>query len=197
MNKPLACMITAASILLGACASSPPVRFYSLEPLPGTQPEVEKPYAMGVGPIQFPEYLRRPQIVTRTVGTELQLADFDRWSEPLAGAFQRVFTFNLDQLLTDWTIVEFPYGNLWDPQYRMQARVSRFDTDEVGKAVLNVQWGVVNLESEGMLVRIRRDQYTAQASDPDDYDSRVKALNATVEDFSRTAAQAIAEAMAR
>lgn len=195
MNRLLACMIIVAGVLISGCASSPPVRYYSLEPLPGTQPDVQKPYSLGLGPIQFPEYLRRPQIVSRTTGAELELAEFDRWSEPLAGAFQRVLTLNLDQLLTEWAVVEFPYGNLWDPAYRLQGRVSQFETDESGRAVLNVQWGVVNIETTDMLVRLRRDMYTAQAADPGDYDGVVQALNQTVEEFSRTVAQAISDEM--
>ena len=195
MTRILSCFVVVFGLLAGACGSSPPVRYYSLDPLPGTKPDVAKPYSMGLGPIVFPEYLRRPQIVTRTVGAEIKFADFDRWSGPLAGSFQRILVQNLDQLLDEWTVVEFPYGTLWDPQFRFQGRVTRFDTDETGLAVLNVQWGVRDLETEQMLVRIRRDEYTAQAADPGDYDSIVRALNATVEDFSRTAAVAISEQM--
>ena len=181
------------SLLAGGCASSPPVRHYHLEPLPGAQTDLQRDYSIGVGPIRFPEYLSRPQIVTRTAGSALKIAEFDRWSEPVAGAFLDVLAINLDQLLQDAVVIQFPYGPLMQPEYRMLGRVSRFDTDTTGVAVLNIQWGVIHAEGGEMVVRVRRDEYRAQANDPGDYDSLVSALNATIEAFSKTAAQEIAK----
>ena len=191
MTRLSATALITASLLLSACASSPPVRYYNLEALPGTQIEKQHDYSIGVGPVEFPEHLRRPQIVTRTAGSELKFAEFDRWSEPVAGAFLSVLAINLDQLLQDAIVIQFPYGPLLQLEYRMLARVSRFDTDETGEAVLSVQWGVIDTKGE-LLVQVRRDEFRAQAEDTDDYESIVSALNATVEEFSRTAAQEIA-----
>ncbi len=191
MARLSATIVVATSLLVGACASSPPIRFYNLESLPGPQAEKKRVYSIGVGPIEFPETLRRPQIVTRTAGSELKFAEFDRWSEPVAGAFLSVLVINLDQLLQGATVIQFPYDPLLQPDYRMLGRVSRFDTDKTGEAVLNVQWRVIDADGK-VLVQVRRDEYRAQVDNPENYDSIVSALNATVEAFSRTAAQEIA-----
>jgi len=80
----LICSLT----VLGGCASTEPSRFYILHSLSGSEAETqiaaaENGVAIGIGPIELPEYLDRPQIVTRLSKNELQLAEFDQWVEPL------------------------------------------------------------------------------------------------------------------
>src|SRR5262249_12243948 len=38
---------------------------------------------VGLGPVQIPEYLRQPELLTRTSPTELTRSYAERWSEPL------------------------------------------------------------------------------------------------------------------
>ena len=58
-------------LVSGGCASTKPSKFYTLSPLTiserATKPEpAGHGVALGVGPIELPEHLDRPQIVTRT-----------------------------------------------------------------------------------------------------------------------------------
>jgi uncharacterized lipoprotein YmbA len=150
---------------------------------------------VGLGPILLPEYLKRPQIVTRTQSAELKLAEFDRWAEPLENAFLRTIVTNVDALLESAVVVSFAYGNPRRLDLRVFGRITRFDVDESGVAVLKVQWGVRTPEGE-TVVPVRRSMYTVQATDREDYDSLVTALNETVEAFSRELADSLRAAMA-
>ena len=92
-------MALVASLLgLGACASTPS-RFYILntltasETIPATA--AARGPVIGVGPITFPKYLDRPQIVTRASRHQLTLGEFDRWAEPLQDNVSRVLAENL------------------------------------------------------------------------------------------------------
>ena len=50
---------------------------------------------IGIRPIDFPKYLDRQQIVSRTNGHRLKLAEFDRWAEPLGWSFARALAENV------------------------------------------------------------------------------------------------------
>jgi uncharacterized lipoprotein YmbA len=72
----------------GGCASTKPARFYTLSPLDGTGERsgtvpAEQRIAVAVGPIAIPDYLDRPQILTRSGPRELELSEFERWAGSL------------------------------------------------------------------------------------------------------------------
>ena len=55
-------------MLLVGCAGNAPSRYYVLSPLTGESKVTseESCVSVGIGPIKLPEYVNRPQIVTRT-----------------------------------------------------------------------------------------------------------------------------------
>jgi uncharacterized lipoprotein YmbA len=74
-------------------------------------------------------------------------------------------------------------------------RVLRFDVDDSGTAVLQVQWGAGKKNNQ--LIGARSATYTAKATNPEDYDSVVLALNETVSSFSREIASLLTAAIAQ
>jgi len=65
---------------LSACSSTQPTDFYHFnESVDSALTGVEKGYVIGVGPIQLPEYLNRPQIVTRQSDYHMNISEFNRW----------------------------------------------------------------------------------------------------------------------
>jgi uncharacterized lipoprotein YmbA len=180
-------LIPVIASLAASCASSPPVRYYGLEPIASAADSGSDNVHIGLGPIAFPEYLRRPQIVTRSAGAELKVAEFDRWAEPVEDAFLRTVVTDVDALLDSAVVVAFPYSMSFRIDYRILGRVMRFDVDETGTAVLNVQWAAATPDGQEIL-GVRRSTYTARAASRDSYDSIVTALNETVEAFSRDVA---------
>src|ERR1700719_1481390 len=89
-----ACMVSAACSPLAPQADHS--KFFILSPIPdGTAPAATSMSAtqsltIGIGPIDFPDYLRRLQVVTRTSENELDLSAEKRWGEPLDRNFARV-----------------------------------------------------------------------------------------------------------
>ena len=54
------------SLLLSACGSSPPVHYFSLNPIDSEfQPGADDAMLLGLGPLRLPDYLNRSQMVTR------------------------------------------------------------------------------------------------------------------------------------
>ena len=66
------------SVLSLGCSSAPST-FYVLMPEQEATQIQSARIKVVIGPIEFPAYLERPHIVTRSSGTELRLAEYHRW----------------------------------------------------------------------------------------------------------------------
>jgi uncharacterized protein len=144
----LAVVALMASLLgLGACTSTPS-RFYILntiaasETIPATA--AERGPVIGVGPITFPKYLERPQIVTRASRHQLTLGEFDRWAEPLQENFSRVLVENLALLIPTEYILLNPWPGSAAPDYQVSVEVRQFDDWLGGESTLLARWSLLD-----------------------------------------------------
>src|SRR5262249_52028624 len=93
--KRVAAVLLAA--LAGGCASSPPIRFYTLTPIaPESRPTAPPEGArVRLNRVTVPGELDRVQIVKRIDATRLQIDDQSRWAAPLDDMIRRVLTADL------------------------------------------------------------------------------------------------------
>jgi uncharacterized lipoprotein YmbA len=188
-NRPAAAVVLA--LLIGGCGSSPPVHYYDLEALEtGYVASAEPSLRVGVGPLRTPEYLDRSQIVTRGADSRVVVDDFNRWVEPLSHSIYRVLSENLDSLIEEAVVVAFPYTHIADLDYQLVGRISRFDADAEGLAVLQVQWSVISSRDE-LIVQPRRARYEVQAARAGDYPALTRAMSELLQLFSRDVAQTL------
>ncbi len=91
----MAAVLTAA--LAGGCASSPPMRFYTLTPIaPESQPTAPADSVrIRLSRVTVPGELDRIQIVKRIDATRLNIDDQNRWAAPLDEMVRRVLTADL------------------------------------------------------------------------------------------------------
>ena len=175
------------SLLLTACGSSSPVRYFSLSStvVSGAQNPAEA-VVLGLGPMRMAKYLDRSQLVTRGAGAEIQVDEFNRWAEPLSVAFLRVVATDVDNMLDGVTVLVFPWESVTRAQvnYRLLGEVSRFDADDSGSVVLETQWGIVAMDSDEWLLRPRRTRYEAQTGAPGDPAAIASAMNEALARFS-------------
>jgi uncharacterized lipoprotein YmbA len=190
-------ILGAAILLVSGCAGameSPPSRFYMLSAVQETSAAetVTKDFSdvrIGLGSINFPAYLDRQQIVSRISPSEVRLAEFDRWAEPLIGNFTEVFKENLAVLLHTEFIIMHPWTRTANIEFRIVIDVSRFDAQLGADAALIARWAIFR-ESDGELLLIQKSVLTAP-TDSSDIKAMVKALSRTLADFSREVAVAI------
>jgi hypothetical protein len=64
--------------------------------------------SLGIGPIRFPGYLDRQEMVTRTAPNRIDLSENDRWAEPLEANFARTLSQNLSSLLQTERLMFYP-----------------------------------------------------------------------------------------
>ena len=143
--------VCALGLLLVGCSSSPPNNFYLLSahdvPLPtGTIP------AVGVGPIEIPEYLNRANMVYNRAGNTLQVAGVDLWAEPLDDGIQRVLVLNLASLLNTQAVSNFPWDPQRAPDYGVKVNLLQLEANEQ-QAMLTAEWLVYRPSNGAAVVR--------------------------------------------
>ena len=111
-------------------------------PSPVTAANSSRPLAIGLGPIDFPDYLKRSQVVTRTSANELDLSPIDRWGEPLDENFRRVLSEDLAQMLGAQNIEDYPWSRKLDINYQIVVSVQRFETNADGQSQLIARWRI-------------------------------------------------------
>ena len=175
----LACLISLA--LAGCFGTSRPSRFYTLEPLqvrdgPGaTAPEV----TLAVGPVELPDYVDRPQIVTRSGNNELVIAEFERWGGSLEKQISGSLVATLRDRLASRQIAVVPWRSTVlssGAPDRVTVSVSRFDGVPGHSVVLQARW---ELRTQGggkeQLLNVKEASVTEQIDGPE-YEALVAAM---------------------
>ncbi len=133
-------------VLLAGCATSRDTRFYVLTPLPAAERpggvSATRPPAIGLRPVELPEYLDRPQIVTRAGENALQLAEFDRWGAPLQENLTRVLAENISALVPADRVAVFPWMKETPIEYEITVEVARLDGALGASCSLVAHWAI-------------------------------------------------------
>ena len=131
---------------LPACSLAPkadPSQFFVLTSASATQASVgdrDLDLAIGLGPVSVPEYLRRPQMVTRVGPNQISYAEYERWAEPLDNSLVQVLGENLSSVLGGADIALHPWFSTTQLDFVVQIEVQRFERDASGAAQLACVW---------------------------------------------------------
>ena len=142
-------------MLLANCAATPDTHFYAISS--GlTDQRVQTPttdeMGLRVGPFEFPAYLQRPNIVTRSAGDRIDVSEFHRWAGSLEDDFYHALGSNLGVLLNTSRISVFPAEMRFEPDYYLSGEVVRFDGDLGGSLTLEVRWMINRTNTQDALV---------------------------------------------
>ena len=160
----LACCL-ALLFLLAACGSSPPSRFYTLDPTGAASSGVMRSKgAVAVGQITLPAELDRLSFVTREGANQIAVSDQDRWAAPLDGMIRRVLTTDLSHRLPPGTVVA--PGDPVPPSARgVTLTIRNFIGDASGHVVLDADWAVS--QGKGHPAIIHRETIAREAGSGD------------------------------
>lgn len=145
-------------LMTAGCVSSPPTHWYllssqSLVPVGERHEPAHSEFVIGIGPITIPEYLNRPQIVTRAGEHEVELAEFHKWAEPLDTSLVRVLADNLTQRLPAIQVVRFPWKRSLPVGYHFTGEIIRFDSSTLKERVeLVARWQLVDETNNRLLI---------------------------------------------
>ena len=138
-------LICCANPLQGTATST---RFYLLEdrppPAEGTQRQAVSDLlgTLGIGAVGLPEYLKRPQIVTRSGSHQIALSLFDHWGETLEAGVARVLTSALVRHQGLHRMSVQPQANQGQLDYWLWIDINRFDGAPDGELVLAGRWSI-------------------------------------------------------
>ncbi len=93
-----------------------------------------------MGPVGFPDYLRRLAVVTRVAPNRIDLSDEKRWAEPLDKNFTRVLSENLATLLNTQRVEKYPWALTTRIDYQVEIDVQRFETNSEDQSQLIASW---------------------------------------------------------
>lgn len=153
-RSPSRLAITLAGLLATAgCATGPPPDFYVLhaqasESIVG----VERGVAIGVGPVELPAHLDRPQIVTRATDYRLDLSESHQWAEPLKDSVSRVIAVNLSNILESNRVFVIPRRQRVSLDFQVSIDIERFDGQLGEAAVLGARWTLFGKDTREALL---------------------------------------------
>jgi uncharacterized lipoprotein YmbA len=164
-----------------------PTTFYVLS---GTSTAGEIPagraMVLGLGPVSFPGYLGRPQMVTRVAPNELIFDEFNRWSEPLKQNFEDSFGSNIDRLIGVKRLIPFPWYANTKLDYSITVNVLRFEPQPDRTVILDARWSIRNPQSDVLVDREVR--YSRPSGTPAD---NAAAMSSMTGDLARDIAVAL------
>ncbi|MBI5063615.1 MAG: membrane integrity-associated transporter subunit PqiC [Desulfatitalea sp.] len=123
-------MVLLLIALVAGCAASSAVSYYSLGALPATpaapQPQKARP-AIGIANVMLPDYLDRPQLVTRSDAHQLRVEEFHRWAGRLQDEISRVLLENLRMLGASQRIDRAPWPAGFKPGLIVTVQLTTFE----------------------------------------------------------------------
>ena len=180
-------------LTLAGCGTSEPSRLYTLSGLPFTaasiQPASTSALAIGIGPVTLPLYLDRPQIVRRTSPNRLEIAEFDRWAEPLSNTVPRILAENIGLLLLSEKVYVLPRRRRLPLDLTVEVDISSFEPMSDGTAVLAASWHIF-AESDAP-VGNGSTEIRIEGASPENFETRVKLLSDALGQLSGSIAESI------
>ena len=176
--------LVSAVSLLCACstATGPGTRFYVLTPLdPGaaltSDMDRKGTLSVEVASLHLPQYLERPQIVTRSSKNRLELAEYHQWGGNLRKNMMRVLALNLSRLLATPHIVIYPYRPSISTDFRVELEVMRFERDFDGKVRLSAQWRLLSGKDRKPLKTRIAELESTVSSEKGDFEDTISAMS--------------------
>lgn len=191
----LTIILSVVLINLSGCASTFDVltsstpnkpHFYALSSLPPSNAS-NQGLRIGVGPLEIPRLLNRPQIISRKNSAEVIMSENHQWGGSYKEELIQTLTDNLSALLKTENVETYPWKFSFKPAYQIRINIERFD-GQVGKSVtLKARWRLLRNNKE---VFVKRAVINTKVKGKS-YTDYIKAHSQTLATFSQQIAKHI------
>ncbi|MBW6508255.1 MAG: PqiC family protein [Desulfuromonadales bacterium] len=180
-------------LLASACVqikgSTPPSHFFILESIT-TSPDIlsDSYFIIAIELTEFPEHLKRSQIVTRQQNNIIHISEIQRWATPLEDQVLNLIANNLRLLLPESTVVIKPWQINRQVDHTLQISVKKMSGILGQKTDVDIRWQLADQKGAKY-----PGHYIDQRPIDDSYEGLVKALNRGLEGLSRELARELAK----
>ncbi|MBF0342087.1 MAG: membrane integrity-associated transporter subunit PqiC [Magnetococcales bacterium] len=189
--------ISAPLLLSGCATTSPPTRFFLLTATASQDAGEKSPpskrhkqgLAVELEPVEIPQYLNRPEMVTRAGGNRLRLERLNQWAGDFKEDIGRVTMENLARILASDRVMTLPGKGEAVPDFRVAITLHHFEPDETGQVVLEARWTL--FDGRGKVLDTRHARLTTRAERPDDYESLASAMSLALGHLAREMGETI------
>ncbi|MBD5553270.1 MAG: membrane integrity-associated transporter subunit PqiC [Desulfovibrio sp.] len=177
-------LLSLLAVALCACGRSTPTKYYLLESSLGAMNATSLPAkTLRVAQVEGPAYLNRNNIVSRVRGeTQLILAEFHLWAEPVNNGVRRVVEETLTGPMLKQGVNVLPSATEEHGDYVLLIDLQRLDGNFNEKAVLESRWALLDRQDK----RLGGGIYSAEEMVPGaSYDLLVGAESSLVRNFGK------------
>jgi uncharacterized lipoprotein YmbA len=148
--------------------------------------------AVVVAAVRIPQYLDRPQLVTRSDGHRLQIAEFHQWAGDLREDLTRVLADNLSRALGSPRVVAAPHALKASAAFSVQVELLAFERMEDGRVRLAARWWVTRGAEAAAIEGTRMTElFGAPLGEKPTAEATVASMSQVYGEFSRGVAAAI------
>jgi hypothetical protein len=184
-------------VSLAACPSFSPqpdrTRYFTLTAQAQTDAAAKNPGLdeiwLGVGPVRIPGYLDREELVVRVAQNRFDVAQNDRWIEPLEESLSRVLAQNLFALLGSERIVRYPWPASRRITHQVEVEIFRFEPTAEGEAQLSARWAINDAAAKEVLAG--KSSFFKRPIKGQSREAAVDAMSELLADLSREMADAV------
>jgi uncharacterized lipoprotein YmbA len=185
-------------MVAAGCASTLPSKFYTLTPMKGADAPagiapVEEAAILAVGPVRLPDYLDRPQIMTRSEGNEIHLHETERWAGSLQEDVSRVLIENLSNLLAGKRVAVVRWSSSMQSmapfRNRLAVEILRFEGPVGGTVILKARYALFG--PDGKKVISGGEAIVREPAGGSDYEALTAAMSRALAVLSREIAAAV------
>ncbi len=186
--KEVAIFVT--SLLICACTSSPPIRYFVLDPVaPVSDVSMAAADPVQITSVRMPATLDRRQMVREDAPNKLTISDRDRWGAPLPDITQRVLTQDLMLRLSPGQVV-LPDQPAPVRTSAVSVDILQFGVSAAGTIVLDGSWSIVPSGSD-VAADVRRFQLSQRAV-AEDYAEQARLMSILLAQLADSIAQELA-----
>jgi hypothetical protein len=136
-------LLCALAVALAGCGTPAQLNYFTLTaPAPSASPAAARSPSVYVGPVTIPEAVDRPQMVRRLAANQVEIADLDRWAEPLKAAIPRVLADAIGRELGTSTVMTSRQSATLAFDYRVAVDIERFDFSAGDGAAVDALWTI-------------------------------------------------------
>lgn len=146
--------------LLPGCGRSSPSNYYILDSgADPAAPQILPAKSLRIAQVYIPGYLNRNNIVSRTSGrSNIDLAEFHLWAEPLGAGVGRVLEEILVEPMRNAGVAVLPVGTDSPGDFVLTVDLQRLDGNFNATAILQCQWTLYDRAERA----ISRGQFSAE-----------------------------------